>query len=264
MSQISPKPTPKPTPPSLHPPNDGHRGGGAYQEPSKSLDSPRPSRRVLDNLPNFSYDIDEQSKDPLDSWPREVEMRPRRTRSTLLSSFIRGNQPHRSFFGDNVNDDDNESEGTARVKRRASNPLNDARRLSKTAVSALKEKVPAVPWRPKRSLSQSANSRARACLVSPPRSFLPSSLLINVMISHISLRQPEEIHPPACQSVPHVRRALASRRDAALRSCQKASHPRVVRVYTGHHHGLLQRRGDAHDRVALCALQRAHRPLGPR
>ena len=158
MSQVSPKSTTNPLPPS---PSDTHRGDSGDQETSNSLESPRSSRRVLDNLPDFSYDIAEQFKDPLDSWPGEVEMRPRR-RSTLLSSLIRGNQPHRSFFGDNVKDDDDESEGTAGVKRRASKPLNDARRLSKTAVSALKEKVPAVPWKPKRSLSQSANSRARA------------------------------------------------------------------------------------------------------
>lgn len=161
MSQISPKSTANPLPPSPHPPNDKHRGESGDQGTSDSLESPRPSRGVLDNLPDFSYDIAEQSKDPLDSWPGEVELRPRRG-STLLSSLIRGNQPHRSFFGDNVKDGDDESEGTAGLKRRASKPLNDARRLSKTAVSALKEKVPAVPWKPKRSLSQSANSRARA------------------------------------------------------------------------------------------------------
>jgi hypothetical protein len=166
MSQISPKSTANPLPPSSHPPNDTHRSDGGDQGTSDPLESPRPSRRVLDNLPDFSYDIAEQSRDPLDSWPGEVEMRPRR-RSTLLSSLIRGNQPHRSFFGDNVTakDGDDESEGTAGIKRRASKPLNDARRLSKTAVSVLKEKVPAVPslpWKPKRSLSQSANSRARA------------------------------------------------------------------------------------------------------
>ena len=160
MSQISPKSTANPLPPSSHPPNDN-------QGTSDSLDSPRPSRRASDNLPDFSYDIAEQSRDPLDSWPGEVEMRPRRTRSTLFSSLIPGNnKPHKSFFGDNVKDGGggDESGGTAasEVKRRASNPLIDARRLSKTAVSVLKEKVPAVPWKPKRSLSQSANSRARA------------------------------------------------------------------------------------------------------
>ena len=167
MSQISPKSTANPLPPSSHPPNDTHRGESSDQGTPDSMESPRPSRRVLDNLPDFSYDIAEQSKDPLDSWPGEVEIRPRR-RSTLLSSLIRGNQQHRSFFGDNDDekkaDDDDESGGTAGLKRRASKPLNDARRLSKTAVSALKEKVPALPmpWRPKRSPSQSANSRARA------------------------------------------------------------------------------------------------------
>jgi hypothetical protein len=158
MSQISPKSTANPLPPS---PNDTHRSDNGDQGTSDSLESPRPSRQVLDNLPDFSYDNVGQSKDPLDSWPGEVEMRPRR-RSTLLSSLIRGNQQHRSFFGDNLKDGEDESEGTAGLKRRASKPLNDARRLSKTAVSALKEKVPAVPWKPKRSLSQSANSRARA------------------------------------------------------------------------------------------------------
>src|SRR6266566_7622588 len=120
MSQISPKSTANPLPPSSsHSPNDTHHSESGDQGTSDSLESPRlgPSRRVLDNLPDFSYDIAEQSKDPLDSWPEEVEMRPRR-RSTLLSSLIRGNQPHRSFFGDNVKDDDDESEGTAGVKRR--------------------------------------------------------------------------------------------------------------------------------------------------
>jgi hypothetical protein len=154
MSQISPKSTANPLPPHMHSGESGDQGT------SDSLESPRPSRRVLDNLPDFSYDI--SGRDPMDSWPGEMEMRPRR-RSTLLSSLIGRNQQHRSFFGDNEKDDEgDESEGTAGVKRRASNPLNDARRLSKTAVSALKEKVPAVPWKPKRSLSQSANSRARA------------------------------------------------------------------------------------------------------
>ena len=166
MSQISPKSTANPLPPSSDLPNSTHHGESGDQGTSDSLESlsPRPSRRVLDNLPDFSYDIAEQSKDPLDSWPGEVEIKPRR-RSTLLSSLIRGNRPHKSFFGDNVvKDDDDEPEGTAGLKRRASKPLNDARRLSKTAVSVLKEKVPAVPvpWKPKRSLSQSANSRARA------------------------------------------------------------------------------------------------------
>ena len=164
MSQISPKSSANPLPPTSHPPNDTHRGESDNQGTSDSLESPRPSHQVLDNPPDFSYDIDDQSKDPLDSWPGEVEIRPQR-RSTLISSLIRGNQPHRSFFGDNgdnAKDDDDGSGGTAGLKRRASKPLNDARRLSKTAVSVLKEKVPTVPWTPKRSLSQSANSRARA------------------------------------------------------------------------------------------------------
>lgn len=162
MSQISPKSTANPFPPSSHPPDGTHRGDESDdQGTSDSLESPRPSHRVLDNLADFSYDIDEQSKDPLDSWPEKVEIRPQR-RSTLISSLIRGNQPHRSFFGDSIKDEDDESGGAAGLKRRASKPLNDARRLSKTAVTALKERVPAVPWKPKRSLSQSANSRARA------------------------------------------------------------------------------------------------------
>ena len=168
MSQFSPNSTNNPLPPSSHPPDDTHRGESGDRGTSDS-ESTRPSRRVLDNLPDFSYDVAEQSEDPLDFWPGEVEIRPRRS-STLISSLIRGNQQHRSFFGDNdtVKDDGDKSdhEGTAAgVKRRASKPLNDARRLSKTAVSALKEKVPAVPslpWKPKRTLSQSANSRARA------------------------------------------------------------------------------------------------------
>lgn len=163
MSQISPKSTANPLPPS-HLPNDTHcRDESGDQGKSDSLEDPR-SRQVFDNLRDFSYDVDEQSKDPLDSWPEEVEIKPRR-RSMLISSLIRGNQQHRSFFGDSgVNDDEDDdgSEGTAGLKRRASKPLNDARRLSKTAVSALKDIVPAVPWKPKRSLSQSANSRARA------------------------------------------------------------------------------------------------------
>jgi hypothetical protein len=159
MSQVSPKATANTSPPSSHP-NDMHRGEGGDQGTSDSLQSP-PSRRVLDNLPDFTYDLAEQSKDPLDSWPGQVEIRPRR-RSTLLSSLIRGNQPHRSFFGDTVKDE--ESEPTAAVKNQASNPLYNARRLSKTAVSALKERVPLppLPWKQKRSPSQSANSRARA------------------------------------------------------------------------------------------------------
>ena len=159
MSQVSPKAAANPHSPPSHP-NDMHRGKGGDQRTSDSLQSP-PSRRFSDNLPDFTYDPAEQSRDPLDSWPEQVEIRPRR-RSTLISSLIRGNQPHRSFFGDNVKDD--ESEPTAAVKNQASNPLNNARRLSKTAVSVLKERVPLppLPWKQKNPLSQSANSRARA------------------------------------------------------------------------------------------------------
>ena len=156
MSQTSLNETADSASPSSHP-NDMHRGESGDQATSDMLQSPPPSRRVLDNLKDFTYDVG-QSRDPLDTWPGQVEMRPRR-RSTLLSSLIRGNQPHRSFFGE-----DEESEPTTAVKNQVCNPLNNARRLSKTAVSALKEKVPLppLPWKQKRSLSQSANSRARA------------------------------------------------------------------------------------------------------
>ncbi|KAI0005574.1 hypothetical protein BJV74DRAFT_955993 [Russula compacta] len=163
MSQVSPKSAANPLLLSSYSSedlrNDTNRGDSSEQATSVLLPGTRPSRRVLDNLPDFIYDPTEPSRDPLDSWPGQVEMRPRR-RSTLFSSLIRGNQPHRSFFGDNVKDA--ESEPTAAEKNPASNPLDNARRLSRTAVSALKEKVPlaVVPWRPKRSLSQSVNSRA--------------------------------------------------------------------------------------------------------
>ncbi|KAI0305019.1 hypothetical protein BC826DRAFT_1100753 [Russula brevipes] len=164
MSQVSPKSNPTPFLPSSYPSetlrsNDMDRGDSGEQDVSDSLHARRPSLQVLDNLPDFSYDPTEKPRDPLDSWPGQVEMRPRR-RSTILSSLIRGNQPHRSFFGDNLSDD--ESEPTATAKNQAPNPLDNARRLSKTAVSALREKVPlpTVPWRQKRSPSQSANSRA--------------------------------------------------------------------------------------------------------
>lgn len=158
MSQVSPKAATNSSPPSH--PNDMHRDEGGDQGTSDLSQSPS-SRRISDNLPDFSYDLAEQSKDPLDSWPGQVEIRPRR-RSTLLSSLIRGNQPHRSFFGDPVKDD--ESEPTTAVKNQASNPLYNARKLSKTAVSVLKEKVPLppLPWKQKHSPSESANSRARA------------------------------------------------------------------------------------------------------
>jgi hypothetical protein len=165
MSQVSPKPTVDPLLPLSRPDNslsnDRNHDNSGDQEISDSLQNTRPSDRVLDDLPNFTYDLDEQSRDPLDSWPGKVEMRPRR-RSTLLSSLFRGNQPHRSFFGDNVQDD--EAGPGAVEKRQASKPFDNARRLSKTAVSAMKDKVPlpGVPWKQKRSPSQSANSRARA------------------------------------------------------------------------------------------------------
>ena len=173
MSQVSPKTIANPLLPLSYSAehsqsNDTSRGDNGDQETSDSPGSPgpRPSRGVLENLPNFTYDLTEQSRDPLDSWPGQVEMRPRR-RSTLLSSLIRGNQPHRSFFGDNVKED--ESEPTAAEKSQASKAMDNARKLSKTAVSTFKEKVPlpALPWKPKRSLTESANSRARAHNVPP-------------------------------------------------------------------------------------------------
>ena len=166
MSQLPPKTTASPVLPISYPSehsqsNDTTCGGGSDKETSNSLQSSRPSRRVVDNLPDFTYDLAEQSTDPLDSWPGQVEMKPRR-RSTLLSSLIRGNQPHQSFFGDNVEDD--ESKPAPAEKNQASKALDNARRFSKTAASALKEKVPvpAGPWKQKRSPTQSENSRARA------------------------------------------------------------------------------------------------------
>jgi hypothetical protein len=138
--------------------DDTNHGGNNSQGASDPLQSPRSSRRVLDKPPDFTYDLDEQSRDPLDSWPEQVEINPRR-RSTLLSSLIRGNQPHRSFFGHNGNDDDSEPTAIAEGNQ-ASNPFGNARKLSLTAMSALKERVP-LPWRQRRSPSQSANSRAR-------------------------------------------------------------------------------------------------------
>ena len=169
MSQVSPKTTADPLLPLSRPDpsrsNDRHSGN---QEMSSPLQNPRPSGRVLDDLPNFTYDLTEQSRDPLDSWPGQVEMRPRR-RSALLSSLFRGNQPHRSFFGDNAKIDD--AEPGAVEKNQASKAFDNARRLSKTAVSAMKDKVPlpTVPWKQKRSLSQSGNSRARAHIFALPR-----------------------------------------------------------------------------------------------
>jgi hypothetical protein len=165
MSQVSPKMIASPLLPLSYPSehsqsNDTTSGNGNDQETSTSVQSSRPSPRVLDSLPDFTYDLTEQSRDPLDSWPGQVEMKPRR-RSTLFSSLIRGNQPHRSFFGDNVKDDESEPAGAER--NQASKALHNARRLSKTAASALKENVPlpASPWKQKRSPTQSENSRAR-------------------------------------------------------------------------------------------------------
>jgi hypothetical protein len=131
MSQVSPKSNPTPFLPSSYPSetlrsNDMDRRDSGEQDVSDSLHGRRPSLQVLDNLPDFSYDLTEKPRDPLDSWPGQVEMRPRR-RSTILSSLIRGNQPHRSFFGDNLGDD--ESEPTATEKNQAPNPLDNARRL---------------------------------------------------------------------------------------------------------------------------------------
>jgi uncharacterized membrane protein YjjP (DUF1212 family) len=146
MSQLSPKSTAN----CLPSPDHTNRSGDGSQ------------RRVLDNPSDFTYDLDERSRDRLDSWPEQVEIKPRR-RSTLLSSLIRGNQPHRSFFGDNGNgDDDSELIATAE-NNRAFDPLGNARKLSLTAMSALKEKVPlpAMSWKQKGTPSQSANSRAR-------------------------------------------------------------------------------------------------------
>jgi len=188
MSQVSPKTTLDPLDPLSRPDhsrsNDRNPGDSGNQEMSGSLQNPRPSGRVLDDLPNFTYDLTEQSRDPLDSWPGQVEMRPRR-RSALLSSLFRGNQPHRSFFGDNVRND--EAEPGAVEKNQASKAFDNARRLSKTAVSAVKDKVPlpTVPWKQKRTLSQSGNSRARAHIFVLPSLYLaqltgsPSSFLFS-------------------------------------------------------------------------------------
>lgn len=131
---------------------------------SGSPPNPRRPRRDLDDLPDFSYDLDGHSRDPLDSWPERVEVKPRR-RSTLLSSLVRGNQPRRSFFAGNATSSHDDSELDTPESNKAVNPLNDARRLSKTAVSALKEKglIPAVPWKQKRIPSQSTSENSRAC-----------------------------------------------------------------------------------------------------
>jgi hypothetical protein len=166
MSQVSPKATASPLLPNSYPSeqsNDATCGDGSDQETSNSLQSSRPSRRVLDDLPDFTYDPTEVSRDPLDSWPGQVEMKPRR-RSTIFSSLIHGNQPHRSFFGGKDDESELATQAAAPEKNDASKAFHNARRFSKTAASALKEKVPlpAGPWKQKRSLTQSENSRTRA------------------------------------------------------------------------------------------------------
>jgi uncharacterized membrane protein YjjP (DUF1212 family) len=186
MSQISPKSTanrlPSPLPSEKSLPDDTDRSGNNCQKLT--------SRRVLDNSSDFTYDLDEQSRGRLDSWPEQVEIKPRR-RSTLLSSLIRGNQPRRSFFGgDNGNDVDDSEPIAAAENNRAFNPLGNARKLSVTAMSALKEKVPhpAIPWKQKGSPSQSANSRARTYAF--PCDYLlallrtPTHLLPNAALDH--------------------------------------------------------------------------------
>lgn len=166
MSQVSPKATASPLLPTSYPSeqsNDATCGDGSDQETSNSLQSSRPSRRVLDDPPDFTYDPTEESRDPLDSWPGQVEIKPRR-RSTIFSSLIRGNQPHRSFFGDKDDESELATQAATAEKNEASKALHNARRFSKTAASALKEKVPlpASPWKQKRSPTQSDNSRTRA------------------------------------------------------------------------------------------------------
>ncbi|KAI9436777.1 hypothetical protein BJY52DRAFT_1385866 [Lactarius psammicola] len=201
MSQVSLSPTTNPLVDSS-PSNDtqassadsGAISGTVDQRTGESSPSPRHPRRASDDLPGFSYDPEGHSRDPLDSWPERVEVRSRR-RSTLLSSLVRGNQPRRSFFGDNASrHDDSEPAALSENNNKVINPLADnARRLSKTAVSTLKEKVllPAVPWKQKRSTSQSENSRAS---VDHRRKFVS----------------------PARKSIPHVWRAVSSCRDATV------------------------------------------------
>ncbi len=141
--------------------DSGALSGSVDQRTGESPSSPRHPRQASDDLPGFSYDPDGHSRDPLDSWPELVEVR--QHRSTLLSTLVRGNQPRRSFFGDNASrHDDSEPAASSAENNQAINPLYNARRLSKTVVSALKEKVllPAVPWKQKRSTSQSENSCA--------------------------------------------------------------------------------------------------------
>jgi hypothetical protein len=144
--------------------DSGALSGDVNKLTGGSPPSPRRPSRTLDDLPGFSYDLDGHSRDPLDSWPERVEVKPRR-RSTLLSSLVRGNQPRRSFFGGSDNATQDDSEPVTSENNQPVNPPANTRSLSKTAVtavSALKEKVllPAVPWKQKRSVSQSENSRA--------------------------------------------------------------------------------------------------------
>lgn len=145
--------------------DSGVLSGDVNKPTSGSAPSARRPSRTLSDLPGFSYDPDGRSRDPLDSWPERVEVKPRR-RSIIPSSLVRrGNQPRRSFFGGSNNATRDDSEPTTSESTQPVNALDNARRLSKTAataVSALKEKVmlPAVPWKQKRSASQSENSRA--------------------------------------------------------------------------------------------------------
>lgn len=145
--------------------DSGALSGNVDKPTGGSPPSPRRPSRTLSDLPGFSYDLDGHSRDPLDSWPERVEVKPRR-RSIILSSLVRrGNQPRRSFFGGSNNATQDDSEPATSEGDQPVNPLVNARRLSKTAltaVSALKEKVmiPVVPWKQKRSASQSENSRA--------------------------------------------------------------------------------------------------------
>jgi hypothetical protein len=166
MSQVPPKATASPLLPISHPSqqsNDAACGDGSDQERSNSLQSSRPSRRILDDLPEFTYDPTEGSRDPLNSWPGQVEMKSRR-RSTIFSSLIHGNQPHRSFFSDKDDESELATQAATAEKNEVSKVLHNARKFSKTAASALKEKVPlpVSPWKQKRSPTQSDNSRTRA------------------------------------------------------------------------------------------------------
>ena len=137
--------------------NNSALSGSVVKRTGEPPLSPRPRRRALDDLQGFSYEPDGQSSDPLDSWPERVEVKPQR-RSIILSSLSRGHQPRRSFFGDKTSRDDSES--AASEKDEASNTLDNARRLSKTAASALTRKV---SWKQKRSTSWSELENSRAC-----------------------------------------------------------------------------------------------------